>query len=80
MDFENLEEEQKLPISLSQNANGGFKVISRLKDYILDNQFKIVGKLAEGSFGEIYHGFNINTGKQIVIKLVAEHQLNEAEV
>ena len=43
--------------------------IENLKNSILQNRYKIDGPLAEGAFGKIYSGVDMNTFKPVVIKL-----------
>ena len=38
-------------------------------EILIAKKYKIVKKLSQGSFGEIFHAININSGQELAIKL-----------
>jgi len=38
-------------------------------DIVIGNQFKIIKKIGEGSFGEIYEAVSIKRGNKVAVKL-----------
>ena len=55
-----------------------------MKSSVLDGRFKIKGKLSEGSFGQIYTGYDsknrVNGIKNpIIIKFTQNHTMNDVE-
>ena len=62
-----------------------FKVIKKSKkgpqrNNIFDGRFRVVKKLAKGSFGQCYEAVdNMNNDKPVICKLNNEHAMNELE-
>lgn len=41
-------------------------------DIRISNKYKIIKKIGNGAFGDIYHGINVKTNEEVAIKLVTE--------
>jgi serine/threonine protein kinase len=59
-------------------------IVDKLKGTVLDGRFKVKGKLSEGSFGQIYTGYDsknrVNGIKNpIIIKFTQNHVMNDQE-
>ena len=58
--------------------------IDKLKGSVLDGRFKIKGKLSEGSFGQIYTGYDSKNRvdgvkNPVIIKFTQNHPMNDQE-
>ena len=40
-----------------------------MNDYLINNKYKIIGKLGEGTFGNVYKGINQKNNKLVAIKM-----------
>jgi hypothetical protein len=38
-------------------------------EILIGKKYKIIKKISQGSFGEIFHAININSGDELAIKL-----------
>ena len=59
-------------------------IVDKLKGSVLDGRFKIKGKLSEGSFGQIYTGYDSKNRVKgiknpIIIKFTQNHTMNDVE-
>ena len=59
-------------------------IVDKLKNTIWDGRFKIKSKLSEGSFGQIYTGYDMTNKKEgkrcpIIIKFTQNHVMNDLE-
>ena len=63
---------------------GDFKEINHFKLSVLDDEFQILDKLNEGTFGQIYTGASLKrkvggVPMPVIIKFTQAHEMNEKE-
>lgn len=75
---------QQIALQKVFQKHGDVPTIEKLKGTVLDGRFKIKGKLSEGSFGQIYTGYDsknrVNGIKNpVIIKFTQNHPMNDQE-
>ena len=76
--------QQQIALQKVIQKHGDMPTINKLKGSVLDGRFKIKGKLSEGSFGQIYTGYDtknrVNGIKNpVIIKFTQNHPMNDQE-
>ena len=62
---------------ISIEKYGNMPIVNRLRNYLLDGQYIIKEKLAQGSFGHVFDGFDLLNGKKsVIIKFTQSHEIN----
>jgi len=64
--------------------HGEMPTIAKLRNSVLDGRFKVKGKLSEGSFGQIYTGYDSKNRvdgikNPVIIKFTQNHAMNDQE-
>ena len=63
---------------------GDLKEINHFRMSVLDDEFQILDKLSEGTFGQIYNGASLKekiggVPKPVIIKFTQAHEMNDDE-